>query len=80
MTDTHSMSSNVDCGHFCGYYTNEGDILVDINTFSNEVLAEPPHFISAEVLVLECKFNIFRLARILIKLGAEVLAQGSHRN
>ena len=67
------MPSNIDRGHFRGYDTDERNILADINAPPNEVLPESPHFISAEVLVLECKFYVFRFARILIKLGREVL-------
>ena len=63
------MPSNVDCGDFGGYYADERDVLVDVNAFPNEVLPEPPHFVSAEVLVLEREFHIFGLARILVKLG-----------
>jgi hypothetical protein len=70
------MPSNVDCCNFGGYDADEGDILVDINAFPNEVLPESPHFVSAEVLVLECKFYIFRLAGILIKLGTKILGAG----
>jgi hypothetical protein len=70
------MPSDVDCGHFRGYDTDERDILIDINAFPNEVLAESPHFISAEVLVLKCKFDVFRLARIFIKLGSGILGAG----
>jgi len=62
------MASNVDCRHFGGYDADERDVLIYVDAFSNEVLAEPPHFISAEVLVLECKFYIVRFARIPIEL------------
>ena len=61
-SDTHSMPPNVDCGHFRGYETDERNILVDIDAFPDKVLSEPPHFVSAQVLVLECEFYIFRLA------------------
>lgn len=68
------MPSNIDCSHFRGYYADERYILVDVNAFANEVLPESPHFISAEILVLERKFYIFRLARILIKLRVGILS------
>jgi len=62
------MSSNVDCCHLGGYNADERDLLVDVDAFSNELLPEPPHFISAEILVLECKLYIIRLARVFIEL------------
>lgn len=70
------MPSNVYCGYFRGYDTNERYILVDIDAFPNEVLPKSPHFVPTEVLILERKFYIFRLARILIKLGVGVLGAG----
>ena len=63
------MASNVDCRHLCGYDTDERDVLVDVDAFSNEILTEPPHLISAEILVLECEFYIIRLARVFIELN-----------
>ena len=56
------MTSNVDCHHLGGYDANKRDILVNVNAFSNEVLTEPPHFVSAEILVLECELYVIRLA------------------
>lgn len=66
------MTSNIDCGHFRGNDADERDILVDINAFPNKVLPQSPHFIPAEVLVLECKLNIIRLARIFVKLIIDI--------
>ena len=62
------MASNVDRRHFGGYDADERDVLIYVYAFSNEVLSEPPHFISAEVLVLERKLYIVRLAGVFIKL------------
>jgi len=62
------MPSNVDCSHLGGYNTNERDVLVDIHAFSNQVLPKSPHFISAKVLVLECKLYIIRLAGVFVEL------------
>jgi len=62
------MASNVDRRNFGGYDADERDVLIYVYAFSNEVLPEPPHFISAEVLVLECKLYVVRFARILIEL------------
>ena len=68
-SSTHPVASNVDCRHLCGYDTDKRDILVDVDAFSNEILTEPPHLISAEILVLECELYIIRLARVFIKLN-----------
>lgn len=62
------MSSNVDCCDLRGYDADEGDVLIYVYTFSNEVLTKPPHFISAEVLILECKLYIVRFARVFVEL------------
>jgi len=62
------MASDVDRRHFGGYDANERDVLIYVYAFSNEILSEPPHFISAKVLVLECKLHIVRFARIPIEL------------
>ena len=62
------MTSDVDCCHLGGYDADERDVLVDVDAFSNEVLPEPPHFIPAEILVLECKLYIVCLARVFVEL------------
>jgi len=62
------MTTNIDCCHLGGYDADERNVLVDVDAFSNKVLPKPPHFISAEILVLECKFHIVRFARVFIEL------------
>ena len=62
------MTSNEDCCHLGGYDANEGDVLIHIHAFSNQLLSKSPHFISAKILILECKLYIIRLARVFIEL------------
>ena len=56
------MASNVDRRNLGGYDTDKRDVLVDVYAFSSEILPKSPHLIPAEILVLECKLYIIRLA------------------
>ena len=69
------MSSDVDCGDLRGYDANERNVLIYVHTFSDEVLTKPPHFISAEVLILERKLYVVRFARVFVELGKKLVVE-----
>ena len=51
--------------------TKKLNFLADVNTLPGQLFSEPPHIISAEVLILEYQFNVFCTTFLRVNLTIE---------
>lgn len=54
--------------NFCRDHANEGNILINKNTLTDKVFTEPPHLVTAQVLISKRELDIVSRMAILVYL------------